>query len=861
MVPTTLLLTLGLLAPQAGTPELTPVDAVVNAPLPTGHIHEVQHLVRVRSTPRGLLRLQRLDLDVIGIDLAAGEATLLVTPDEIELLKAAKLDHTIEIEDLAAYYARRLSAPGGVGRVAGTTYGQWLTPAFGQGSTAGYYTFPEIESVLDQLTAAYPQFVSPKTSIGQTIEGRDIWMVRVSDNPGVNENEPEVRIDAMHHAREPQGMQTTIYFLCYLLEEYGNDPIATYLLDERDLYVLPCVNPDGYEYNRSQSPGGGGLWRKNRRDNGGGVFGVDLNRNYSFQWGGSGSSGSTSSQTYRGTAPGSEPEIAALMQFISSHSFATALSVHTYSDLWLAPWGYDTIYPPDWAEIQEIGDLAAEENGYPHGPASLILYVADGVTFDYDYGVHGTYSWTPEIGSSADGFWPPQSRILPLAEDNLLSFARTTLAAGSWVRPLAASLFDVGDGDGSFEPGEGVEIYLAVRNSGRGGSGAVQLDLATTSPNASVTVAQASLLVASFTTATSATALRLDIAPGTPAGTVIPFVVTVTEGGRPETFDGELTVGVRVIAAYDFEASGNEGWAVGLPAGATTGVWTRADPVGTAAQPENDNTVAPGTDCWFTGQGTVGGSLGQNDVDGGSTTLVSPAFDLSGAQSATIRYARWYSNDAGGSPNADVFEVDLSGDGGATWAQAEVVGPAGAGTSGGWIEVELDVATHVALTSDVRIRFIASDFGTGSIVEAAIDDVVVTVVDVGCPQPINYCVTSPNNWTSGAVMGAVGSTDVTQNALTLTVSDANPSGFGLFFYGQGRGQFPGGNGFICIASSFTRLPVVQSDATGFASHAIDFPGLVVPIANGETWSFQYWLRDIGGAAYNFSDGLEITFCQ
>jgi hypothetical protein len=95
----------------------------------------------------------------------------------------------------------------------------------------------------------------------------------------------------------------------------------------------------------------------------------------------------------------------------------------------------------------------------------------------------------------------------------------------------------------------------------------------------------------------------------------------------------------------------------------------------------------------------------------------------------------------------------------------------------------------------------------------------------------------------------------------LTVSDANPSGFGLFFYGQGRSMNPVGNGNVCIAGSFTRLPAVATDSAGFGSYALDFTSLQTPILNGQTWSFQYWLRDVGGAGFNFSNGLEIQFCE
>ncbi len=838
--------------PEAATQSAALALPVTALPVTAGR-GAAQHLVKVTSDPRGLLRLQRLDLDLLSLSLAEGEATLLVTEAEMELIRGVRLTPEVLVDDLEDYYARRLAA-GAAEDNAGVGYGQWLNPPFGQGSMGGNYTYAEIGSVLDQLTAAYPQFVSPKSSIGASLEGRELWMVRVSDNPGVDEPEPEMRIDALHHAREPQGMQTTLYFLCYLLEEYGSDPVATYLLDEREIYVVPCVNPDGYEFNRQQSPGGGGLWRKNRRNNGG-SRGVDLNRNYPFQWGGTGSSGSGASEAYRGPAPASEPEVQAMIQFIDSREFETSLSVHSFSDVWLAPWGYVGQYPPAWNEIGEVGDLAVQDNGYPHGPASIVLYQADGISTDYEYGVKGTYSWIPEIGSSFDGFWPPRNRIVPLAEENLTAFASTVLAAGPWVRPQTLTITDAGDGDGTLEPGEPIEIELVVRNSGRGDAPAATLALATSSPFATVTTAQSSLSVPSFTTRPGAVPLQLLLDPLTPPGEVVNFTVTLTEGGRVEEREGSFVVSLRTIAAYDFEAADDEGWTVGAPNNAFAGEWTRVDPVGSQIAPEDDNTPGAGRLCWVTGE--------SGNVDFGSTTLLSPVFDLEGSAAARLRYARWYHNSYITAPQDDVFAVDVSDDGGATWTNAQLVGPFGPGTDGGWVETTIDIGAFVALTDQVRVRFVASDLGSPSFVEAAVDDVILLSADGGCPQPENYCALSPNQYTAGAVMGFTGSTDVTLNQLALTVADANPSGFGLFFFGQGRDQVSVGTGSLCIAGAFVRLPAVQTDATGAASYPLDFPSLPVPLANGETWNFQFWYRDsvLGIPITNFSDGLEIRFCQ
>ncbi len=180
---------------------------------------------------------------------------------------------------------------------------------------------------------------------------------------------------------------------------------------------------------------------------------------------------------------------------------------------------------------------------------------------------------------------------------------------------------------------------------------------------------------------------------------------------------------------YDFETS--VGFTAGAPGDdATTGVWVRVNPNGTDAQPEDDFSAA-GTIAWVTGQGSPGGTLGENDIDGGTTSLVSNQIDLSSTESAFISYARWYSNNTGAAPNADVFEVFVSDDDGANYVLVETVGPSGAGTSGGWIQTGFNVSDYVSLSSSIRVMFVASDLGAGSVVEAAIDDVRILGVSCG----------------------------------------------------------------------------------------------------------------------------------
>jgi len=186
------------------------------------------------------------------------------------------------------------------------------------------------------------------------------------------------------------------------------------------------------------------------------------------------------------------------------------------------------------------------------------------------------------------------------------------------------------------------------------------------------------------------------------------------------------TLATSTSVAFEETFETSAGWSVGAPGdNATAGLWVRVDPVGTAAQPENDSADA-GTLCWVTGQGAVGGAVGAADVDGGTTTLVSPALDASDP-SSVISYRRWYSNSTGSAPNADSMPVQVSGDGGTTWVTLETVSE----NAGAWVERSFRVADFVAPSASLRLRFQARDLGAGSVVEAGVDFVRITTS--GCP--------------------------------------------------------------------------------------------------------------------------------
>jgi murein tripeptide amidase MpaA len=187
-----------------------------------------------------------------------------------------------------------------------------------------YHTYDEGVAWLDSISTEYPEVVSAKWSLGWSYEGRNLWCVRVSDNPEQHEaEEPEILFDSLHHAREVMSSEMVLMLTAYLAEQYrAGDPEIVALLDENAVYMVPWVNPDGFVYNELTNPAGGGMWRKNRRNNGDGTMGVDLNRNYPYEWGCDyGSSGDPGSETYRGPSAGSEPETQAMMQFINEHAF------------------------------------------------------------------------------------------------------------------------------------------------------------------------------------------------------------------------------------------------------------------------------------------------------------------------------------------------------------------------------------------------------------------------------------------------------------------------------------------------------------------------------------------------------------
>jgi carboxypeptidase T len=299
--------------------------------------------------------------------------------------------------------------------------GNLAAPAALDENLGQYHTYAEMEAELDALVLAYPSRAKIET-LGYSIQGRVIRAIKISDNAAVDEDEPEVLIMGCHHARELMSVEMPLLFARYLLEHYGTDPGVAELVDAREIWIAPMINVDGHVYVEQNHAGSSSYWwRKNRKLNADGSYGIDLNRNYGYRWGYDdvGSSPVPSSAVYRGTGPFSEPETQTVRDFCAQREIAMSLSYHSYGELILYPWGYAPINTMEQELFAALGDSLGRGNGYTVGnAASGAIYVTNGDSDDWLYGEtlikNPIYAFTVELNSYEEGgFAPPESLIQP----------------------------------------------------------------------------------------------------------------------------------------------------------------------------------------------------------------------------------------------------------------------------------------------------------------------------------------------------------------------------------------------------------------------------------------------------------------
>ncbi len=331
------------------------------------------------------------------------------------------------------------------------------------GSLNGFPNLQELYENLDLMTELYPNLISSRKKIANfaTEEGRSIFYMVLSDHPNDNEGEPQVLYTALHHAREPASMSQMLFFMWYLLENYNHNPEIKKLVDSRQLVFVPCVNPDGYFYNQTTNPSGFGYWRKNRSRNQIG-YGVDLNRNYGFQWGYNdiGSSNNGESENYRGESAFSEPETQAIRQLCLNNNFKIALNYHSFGNILIIPWGYNDSKTKDDQQYAALAKEFTKYNSFTVGTAlSTLNYQVNGVSDDWMYGEVNSknkiFSLTPEVGES---FWPDRSEISEINQSTQhMNFA------AAWNAGSVATFEEVSSKN--LEPNSG-SLKLLVKRTG-----------------------------------------------------------------------------------------------------------------------------------------------------------------------------------------------------------------------------------------------------------------------------------------------------------------------------------------------------------------------------------------------------------
>ncbi len=429
----------------------------------------------------------------------------------------------------------------------------------------------------------------------------------------------------------------------------------------------------------------------------------------------------------------------------------------------------------------------------------------------------------------------------PLAVDVPTTQLETLDSAGE---ALTADITEFGAG--TFDPSS---VKLVIDS----GNGPVELPMAATGNPGEFAGAFPALgcgsTVAWYVSAQTVSGVEATYPTGAPQ---VPLVAYVGDTVTTEFYDNMQT---------------DQGWIGGLPGDtADRGQWVRDVPIGTDAEPTG-GFPSGGRLCWFTGQGVLANNS-DGDVDFGFTTLLSPVIDMSQMTLPTVEYRRWFSNNIGANPPDDKFVVDISNDGGATWTLLEEVGPLGPGTSRGWIRVSTLVPQFLAPTSQMQLRFIATDTGNFNIVEAGIDE--FRVIDATCDDAVGtpYCTAAANSTGGFGTIQGEGSAFLALNNLELLASNLPTTQTGFFVVSSAQAfvaNAGGSQGNLCVGANTGRYlgQVGNSGAAGEIRLVVDAAAIPQPVGTtatlpGDTWNFQCWHRDQNpGQTSNFTQGYSV----
>jgi hypothetical protein len=363
----------------------------------------------------------------------------------------------------------------------------------------GYRTVEELIASINNVATSYPQIAEVidygnsysknvggvTTPGGQTVAGYDLLALQIT-NKSIPGPKPVFFLLGGLHAREISTPEVVLKYVDYLTQNYGANPDVTWIVDHHNIVAAPVSNPDGHWYVERSSTNPW-YWRKNGRPssctvwpgNNGGSYGVDLNRNFNWMWGGVGSSGNVCSDTYRGTSAASEPETQGIQNLVSAlipdqkgpnvndpapaDTTGIFIDVHTYGGYVLWPWGHTSSPPPNSSGLTAIGNKLASYNGYTKGQSYQTLYATTATSDDWAYGVLGIPSYTIELDSN--GFFPAFSSVTTLYDQVASSFMYAAkIARTPYLTALGPDALNVA----SQVNGSGVRVTASINDTQNG---------------------------------------------------------------------------------------------------------------------------------------------------------------------------------------------------------------------------------------------------------------------------------------------------------------------------------------------------------------------------------------------------------
>jgi len=407
------------------------------------YYHDRTQLIKIVQTPEVSVLKQR----------TGGYLEAVVESGYLKTLRNTGWEYEVVIEDIAAYYKQLLvDSEGGV---------------FGN-----YYLYAEVRQGIVHLQSEYPGLVKVDSLPTRSIENRALYVIKISSNPAANNGKPEVLFCGAIHAYEPIGVSVCMTDMTHLCENYASDPAIQWLVDNRQIYFIPVMNPDGYVFNETYPSM---MWRKNRRLNPGGSYGVDLNRNYPYKWGydNNGSSPNPSAWNYRGTGPASEPETQAIIDFVNVHQFRTWHNHHSPGDVLLIPFSYIDSYP--WADTIEYYTICREESvlyGFlDWGNSSQAYgYPCNGELGDWawcDSATYKIFGLVPELGPDYWGGMNDTAEIVGICQNMLMAELYLMEVSGFFPVVFEITVHDTMPGannDGILNPGEMAALQITLQN-------------------------------------------------------------------------------------------------------------------------------------------------------------------------------------------------------------------------------------------------------------------------------------------------------------------------------------------------------------------------------------------------------------